>query len=258
MEFLFNFEKQGLNDDIGDCSTEESLSVEESVSSLNTFISMVPIIPEMRTGKHRPYVIDKWGNASTDVIFECGTRIFDEWLDEPVECRVFVESKVVTFQSIRKGENDNHHDITNVKLYMFREKCYWNEYIAMGVFLTKKGFTLVINGFLINFIETEDYGVDVIEGHVDPKLLPQDLKLKIIPQRAARTIMYWARAAMKRYLPAVTFPGCYKLANCIVENVSFYLLELKVEKSKVPGEPCYKSIKLSRTESGRDKLWKKF
>jgi hypothetical protein len=221
-------------------------------SSLNNNSS-----PSMtRTGVHRKVVSDFWGNSSVNGTFECGSFLFDTCLEEPVQCRVFVESRKITFQSVREGEDENCKRFLNAKFYVYWEP-QWCDYIAMGVILERTKFSLVLNGIIVEFVaKKKGDRVKILQRHIDPSKLPHDLKLKVVPiDFTAINFLEDIRDSVRHYRPTpLTFRNCHVVAEAIVEGITYGKVTLKVKTLNTSIDGYYSSVKLVRQKS---KLWKK-
>jgi hypothetical protein len=218
-----------------------------------------PLLPVKRSGERRGFVRDRWGNSNANVMFECGSILFDAYLDEPVDCRVFVDKHLVTFQSVRDGESENYKQFTDVKIYVMKMGRFASDFFAVGAIVKSTQFSLIINGVIIDFVERKGDNVELRQRLVDPKKLPRDLNLKVVPlSPSAGNYLQAIRSAIKDHLnlrPPLIYSNCYMLANKIIGTLSLYTLTLCVETSSVLSEGFYKTIKVKRIPGD---LWKKY
>jgi hypothetical protein len=215
-----------------DYSTEDEFQQGgcQSMGSVHGSTDYLHYFPTTRNGKYRPCILDKWYNTSVDVPVELGSKLFDTVLDQAIECRVFLDSRVVIFQSIRNQEEDYYQRYHVSKLYVLKEPCP-SDYLVICVFQTNTGFTLVLNGFLVEFIKTKDRGVDIIEKHICPTTLPQDLQLKVVPLQMCDNVLEHVRSTIQGYrkFMALNFRNCHVVAECIARRVTFYNMKLFFE-----------------------------
>jgi hypothetical protein len=236
---------------------ENSLHGSENGESSEAFPDYLQLFPSTRSGKWRPVVNDRWIHLSEPDLMECGSRLFDMVLEQPIECRVFLNSRMLTFQSICEGEADNHTRFAVHRLYLVREP-FVEDYIAIGIWGFSGGFSLVMNGFIVDFVETKDDDVDIIERHVNPSQLPRDIRFTVLPLIVSYDIFYEVRHIIRDYRRYINFTNCHKLADRIVRRVSFSNMMLAVETSNTSSKPYYKSMKLTPSVDGQKYLIKMF
>jgi hypothetical protein len=240
---------------------ENSLNGSENgeLSSAAAFPDYLQLFPTTRTGKWRPVVNDRWIHLSEPDLIECGSRLFDMVLEQPIECRVFLNSRMLTFQSICEGESDNHTRFAVHRLYLL-QRPFVEDYIAIGIWSFSGGFSLVMNGFMVDFVETKDDNVDITERHVNPSQLPRDIRFTVLPLKVSYDIFYEVHHTIRdyrRYMP-INFTNCHKLADRIVRRVSFSNMMIAVETSNTSSEPYYKRMKLTPSVDGQKYLIKMF
>lgn len=239
-----------------DDTLSESMSLpshdETQASFCDTKVKQRPIPP-------RFLVLDKWGNTSVDRRFECGAFVVENKLEQ-VTCRIFVESHVATFQSTCENDDDNRIEFKDVKVYVNKFP-FPSDYIILGLMFTPSKFTFVINGFLVKFKQLENDGLCLTRHGIDPRRLPRDLKLKVVPLTMALSYVVHIRGMLTDYNHAEFhfFSKSHILANILIGYLTTGLCKLAVEfaPSKVGGMPSYKSMKITRNSEGKTELVKK-
>jgi hypothetical protein len=84
---------------------------------------------------------------------ECGSIVFTK-STEMVECRVFVESRVVTFQSTREDETDNNFQAFAI-CYVHERVPFPRDHIVIGCMVHYGYFSLILTSFILDFIELD-------------------------------------------------------------------------------------------------------
>jgi hypothetical protein len=218
------------------------------------------IFPQTRTGGRGRRLLCVRSRFTSIGKFECGARFFDEKVNEPVECRLFVENRVLTFQSTRPEENANRKSFNDLKLY-FLNLAIPTDFIAIGVVVEVNKFSLILNNFIIDFIQDKGGKVKLLQRHVNPSKLPEGIKFKVVPL-SYMTHNYLEAVRMNLMRPTcpspLTFRNCYFLANDIVRQISHHNFGLFFEISHAQGESFYQNIKVTRNSFNRRRVWKKY
>jgi hypothetical protein len=187
--------------------------------------------------------------------FECGGSFVDA-KTEIVKCRVFIRSHAAWFRDTKGGVVA----IPKIKIYRTVELCP-SDYIAIGLIFTPSKFTLIVNGFAIEFMQMHNDGLQIAESAVDPQQLPHDVKLKIVPAVKPRSYMEFIRTTLttpgnKKLL---VFSKCHYLVEFMVDNLTCGWCTLATKHSNFlspSNGSCYQSMKITRHLQGRWELIK--
>jgi hypothetical protein len=113
---------------------------------------------------------------------------------------------------------------------------------------------LILNGIILDFLERDADGLEIIQRRVDPKQLPSRLKLKVIPLLTAFDYIHYALNEVEYSDPNLPYSKSHKLANSIVITLTCGLMQLATKVATKPNEPYYSSMKVVRSSLGKMRL----